>query len=116
MNSENLSKRLHTVASFIPKDSILADIGSDHAYLPCYAVHAGIVQKAIAGEVADGPWSSAHNQVLEEGFEQKISVRKGDGLDVLSPNEATCITIAGMGGTLISNILDRGTDMLDGVL
>lgn len=115
MNSENLSKRLHTVASFIPKDSILADIGSDHAYLPCYAVHAGIVQKAIAGEVADGPWSSAHNQVLEKGFEQKISVRKGDGLDVLSPNEATCITIAGMGGTLISNILDRGTDKLEGV-
>lgn len=114
MNSEHLSKRLHTVASFIPKGSILADIGSDHAYLPCYAVHKGLVQQAIAGEVADGPWTSAHNQVKEEGLEGSISVRKGDGLDVLNPGEATCITIAGMGGTLISNILERGKDKLEG--
>lgn len=115
MNSENLSKRLHTVASFIPHNSVLADIGSDHAYLPCYAVHKGIVQTAIAGEVSDGPWTSAHNQVIEEGFQENISVRKGDGLDVLSPGEATCITIAGMGGSLISNILERGLEKLSGV-
>lgn len=114
MNSENLSKRLHTVVSFIPKGSVLADIGSDHAYLPCYAVYKGLVQAAIAGEVADGPWTSAHNQVKEEGLEGFISVRKGDGLEVIQPGEATCITIAGMGGTLISNILERGKEKLEG--
>ena len=114
MNSENLSKRLHTVASYIPEGSILADIGSDHAYLPCYAVHKGMVTAAIAGEVADGPFTSASNQVRLEGFQQSISVRKGDGLDVLAPGEATCITIAGMGGTLISSILERGKDKLAG--
>ncbi|MGM9927940.1 MAG: tRNA (adenine(22)-N(1))-methyltransferase [Bacillus sp. (in: firmicutes)] len=112
MNSENLSKRLHTVTTFIPAGSVLADIGSDHAYLPCYAVHKGIVNKAIAGEVADGPWTSADKQVRAEGLQNQISVRKGDGLDVLEPNEATCITIAGMGGTLISSILERGKDKL----
>ncbi|MGN1400771.1 MAG: tRNA (adenine(22)-N(1))-methyltransferase [Bacillus sp. (in: firmicutes)] len=115
MNSERLSKRLHTVVSFVPHDSILADIGSDHAYLACYAVHKGIAAKAIAGEVSEGPWNSAYKQVRSEGLSDCIDVRKGDGLEVLEYGEATCITIAGMGGSLIASILDRGKDKLGNV-
>lgn len=112
MNHERLSLRLQRVALHIPKGSILADIGSDHAYLPCYAVNNNLCTKAIAGEVVEGPYQSALKQVKETGLQARIDVRKGDGLDVLLVDEATAVTIAGMGGTLISSILERGKNKL----
>jgi tRNA (adenine22-N1)-methyltransferase len=112
LNTEKLSERLETVASFVPKGSKLADIGSDHAYLPCYLVKKGVVPYAIAGEVVLGPYKSAKGHVEEEGLSEKIMVRMGDGLDVLDPGDVNCITIAGMGGALITGILERGKEKL----
>ncbi len=114
MNADKLSKRLTRVTSYVPKGSILADIGSDHAYLPCYAVKEGIVEKAIAGEVVEGPFQSALNQVRESKLEDSISVRKGNGLEVISSGEVTAITICGMGGSLITSILENGKSKLSG--
>ncbi|WP_078545600.1 tRNA (adenine(22)-N(1))-methyltransferase [Litchfieldia alkalitelluris] len=115
MNELRLSKRLEAVASNILEKSVLADIGSDHAYLPCYAFLKGYITNAIAGEINEGPYRSAVEQVAKSDLQEVIEVRKGNGLEVIAPNEVDCITIAGMGGTLITTILEEGKSKLQGV-
>ncbi|GLY09985.1 tRNA (adenine(22)-N(1))-methyltransferase [Pseudobacillus badius] len=115
MNINQLSKRLMAVASRIPAGAVIADIGSDHAYLPCYAVQRGVAAQAVAGEVADGPLQAAKQQVQAAGLEEKIAVRKGNGLEVIAAGEVDCVTIAGMGGPLITSILNEGKEKLVGV-
>lgn len=108
MNNVKLSDRLQQLLEQIPEGSRLADIGSDHALLPVAAVESGKAVFAVAGEVNPGPFEAARKGVAEAGLGKEISVRRGDGLEVLEPGEVNCITIAGMGGALIASILDRG--------
>lgn len=108
MNNVKLSDRLQQLLEQIPVGSRLADIGSDHALLPVAAVECGKALFAVAGEVNPGPFDAACKGVAEAGLGDVISVRRGDGLEVLEPGEVNCITIAGMGGALIASILDRG--------
>lgn len=113
MNAQRLSERLTRVASYVEKGSIVADIGSDHAYLPCYLVHQQIADKAVAGEVAKGPYESARKQVRAEQLQNYITVRFANGLQAIeSEDHVDTVTIAGMGGPLIASILDQDIDRL----
>ncbi|MBO2534955.1 tRNA (adenine(22)-N(1))-methyltransferase [Rummeliibacillus suwonensis] len=116
MNAQKLSKRLEKVASFVPENTIVADIGSDHAYLPCYLVLNHIATKVIAGEVVKGPYESACHEVKQEGLQNQITVRLADGLQAIEQEDhITVITIAGMGGPLIASILEKDVKRLTGV-
>ncbi|MBP1999182.1 tRNA (adenine22-N1)-methyltransferase [Paenibacillus shirakamiensis] len=110
-----LSARLQQISDQLPEGCTFADIGSDHAMLPVASVFSGRARSAIAGEVNEGPYESAQRQVMESGLQRKVSVRKGNGLEVLKRNEVDVITIAGMGGALIVSILSAGADKLAGV-
>ncbi|MFF2090303.1 tRNA (adenine(22)-N(1))-methyltransferase [Paenibacillus sp. NPDC058174] len=103
-----ISKRLQTIADFVTPGSRTADIGSDHAMLPVYLLQTNRVPSAIAGELNQGPYEAARKQAMDAGLLKRLDVRRGDGLSVLQPGEADTVTIAGMGGALMSDILEAG--------
>jgi tRNA (adenine22-N1)-methyltransferase len=111
----NISERLERIASYVPHGVKMADIGSDHAYLPLYLAERGQIASAVAGEVNQGPFRGAERNVRARGYADRISVRKGDGLAVIAPMEVDVITIAGMGGGTIKEILAAGEAKLAGV-
>ncbi|MFC4404194.1 tRNA (adenine(22)-N(1))-methyltransferase [Gracilibacillus xinjiangensis] len=111
-----LSKRLKKVANNLRKPIYFADIGSDHAYLPCYICAEDPEAKAIAGEVNEGPFKRAQKTVRENDLTDRIQVRKGNGLEIIKMDDPiNQITIAGMGGKLIKSILEQGKDKLGNV-
>ena len=109
-----LSERLKTVAGFV-KYRTIADIGTDHGYIPCYLAHKKTIDMAIACDVNKGPLSKAEENINNFGFENIIETRLGSGLEPLNKNEAETIIIAGMGGLLICDILNKGKEKLEGV-
>ena len=99
-----MSCRLEAVLSFV-KGRTLADIGTDHAYLPIAACQKGLIEYAYACDVSAGPLKKAEENIKRCGLEEKISTRLGFGLKPLQPGEAECVVIAGMGGMRIIDIL-----------
>lgn len=103
----DLTPRLQAIGNSIDKCDTVADIGSDHAYLPIYLINNGKAKKVIASDINKGPASISMRRIKEHGLEQYIEVRIGDGLKVLNENEVDIIVIAGMGGLLIQNMLNE---------
>lgn len=115
VNEIKLSERLCAICERLLPNKILADIGTDHAYLPSYAYLKGIIPCAIGTDVNEGPYESARTHVNNLGLSQVIDIRLGDGLAVIRENEVEQVTIAGMGGALITSILEDGKAKLAGV-
>lgn len=102
-----LDKRLLAAASFVSQGAILADIGSDHAYLPIYLAQAGKIQRALASDINTGPVEAARKNIIAYGVGDIVTAQKSDGLDGVESFCPDCITILGMGGELIVRIIDR---------
>jgi len=107
-----LSKRLETILSLVPSCECLADIGTDHAYIPIEAVTLGIAKRAIASDIGEGPIIFARSHIADAALADIIDTRVGDGLSTITPGEADVIVIAGMGGQLISDIIRKGIGKL----
>lgn len=110
-----LSHRLETIASFVRRGSKIADIGTDHGYVPIRLVEEGTAVSALAMDVRKGPLERASSHVREHGLTDRIKLRLSDGLTALKPGEADCVIIAGMGGELVLRILEEGKALWDSV-
>lgn len=107
-----LSKRLQTIADFVKKDAVVADIGTDHAHIPIYLIKNNIISKAYACDINKGPLEKAKENINYYGV-KNIELRLSNGLEKLKTDEADTFIIAGMGGELIIDILDRGQGFFD---
>ncbi|MEA4934793.1 MAG: class I SAM-dependent methyltransferase [Lawsonibacter sp.] len=100
-----LSPRLRMVADLVPKGARLADVGTDHAYLPAALILEGVIPSAIAADLRQGPLNRAKSTVQECGLTDRVAFRLCDGLCGIHPEEVEAVVIAGMGGETISAIL-----------
>ena len=101
-----IGKRLEAIGRLVQPYSSLADIGTDHAYLPVWLIKNRIIHHAIAADIAAGPCSAARATIAQYGLQLLVDVRRGDGLQVLEPGEVANIILAGMGSATMIDILE----------
>lgn len=102
------NKRFEKIMDYIPQCTVLADIGTDHGYIPMKAIMLGRADKVIASDLSKASLERAMREVEKHQLQEHIEGRQGDGLEVLTEEEADVIVIAGLGGNLIGDILRRG--------
>lgn len=108
----DISRRLHTVARAVTPGNRVADVGTDHGYVPIYLVRNALSPSVIAADINKGPLEKAREHIRAEGLSGKIAVRLGDGLAPLAPEETDTVILAGMGGDLMCRILEDGISFL----
>ena len=99
----------------MPVCESMADIGTDHGYLPIYLVQEGRARRAIACDVNEGPLTRAREDVISSGLSRQISLRLGGGLSPLAKDEVDGVTICGMGGLLVRDILAENEEKAQGL-
>ena len=106
-----ISDRLKTAASLIREGAVLADVGTDHGYVPIYLLEQKKIKSAIAMDINKGPLERAREHIHLYGMDAYIQTRLSDGVAALEKGEADSILIAGMGGGLVMHILEEGKDI-----
>ncbi len=108
-----LDDRLQALADFVPVGCRAADIGTDHGYLAIDLIREGKATFVVAGDLNEGPYEAAKRTVHENAMDaDQVAVRLGDGLQVLEPGEVDTVCIAGMGGVLMTQILEQSPDVV----
>ena len=107
----HIGKRLHTIASLVPPCKTMADIGTDHGYLPAYLVLSGRCRQVIASDIAVGPCQAALETKNKYALYNEMEIRTASGLEGLRAGEVEAVVIAGMGGTTIVGILDQSPEI-----
>lgn len=114
LNNIKLSKRLQAIYDLVPQSNVIADIGSDHAFLPIALVLNGKVTRAYASEVNEGPYEATVKNIEKHGVSNYVIPVLSDGISELEKDVNT-ISICGMGGSLIVDILDKDKEKLEHV-
>ena len=110
-----LDDRLEAVAAFVGSGAAVADIGTDHGYLAMELKRRDGSRRVIAADKNGGPCEAARRTLRENGMEQEIEVRQGDGLAAVAAGEVDTVCIAGMGGKLIADILAAQPEVFAGL-
>lgn len=110
-----LTDRLLKIASLVTKGKRVADIGTDHGYIPVYLLNKGYIDFAILADVNKGPLENARGEVRHNNLLEKVDLRLGSGIEVLRVNEVDEVIIAGMGGILISELLEAKKEVAHSV-
>lgn len=103
------------LSELVTQGNRLADVGTDHGYVPIYLLERGRIPSAIAMDINQGPLDRAREHIWQYGYETYIEIRQSDGLEALKAGEADTVLIAGMGGALMQRILREGRPALCGV-
>lgn len=106
-----LSPRLKAIADCVNGSESMADIGTDHGFLPVYLIENKMIAWAISSDTNKKPLEKSKKIIKEHHFESFIETRLGSGLSVLKSGEVETIVIAGMGGVLIRDLLEGDLDI-----
>ena len=107
-----LSKRMQSVADMIQPCDAVGDIGCDHAFVSIYLVEQHRAKRVIASDVRRGPITIAKRNIEAMNLSDQIEIRMGDGLDTIVPGEVNAVVLAGKGGMLMIDILERGEEVV----
>ena len=103
-----LSDRLESIIELVPKGLVCADIGCDHGFVSIELVSRNISPRVIGMDLREGPLERARENVLDAGLQDRIQLRLSNGFEKLSPGEVGTAVIAGMGGMLMTDIIENG--------